>query len=209
MRVNQYENSDIEKQAYEQATEERKFLIRRCWDMWDPRDVIPLEIGDWYDSDVKEDKDIHTVLDCSGAMDYLVDPFTETPFGLNHRIHSAGSGKRRFDLRAENNSNSVAEVETLCKSYGTANIRPKYATRLKLGSDGVEWLRIVYLRPLIAALEETCYQPPKVYDGGDHSTWLFEYDSLRDMGAFIAEFDGDGNEVFAIDSHKSLGNTGE
>jgi len=204
MRVDQYENSDIEKQSYEQATDERQYLIRRCWDMWDPRDVIPLEVGNWHDKELEEDKAIHTVLDCSSAMDYVVDPFTQPPFGLNHRVHSPGGGKRRFDLRAENDSNAKPELETLCDSLGTANIVPKYATRMKLDKDGVEWFRIVYLKPLIEAIEKGGFRAPKTHDGEDHTAWLYEYDTLKNMGAFVAEFDGHENEVFGLNEHKSL-----
>ena len=203
MRVDQYENSNIEKEFYEQATDERKYLIRRCWDMWDPRDVIPMEVGNWYTSDLKEDKDLHTVLDCSSAMDYLVDPFTQPPFGLNHRVHSPTTSKRRFDLRAENDSNATPELDTLRSSVDSFNIVPKYATRMKLTHDGVEWFRIIHLRPLIKAIEYGGYEPRK-YHGEDHTAWLFEYDTLENMGAFVAEFDGEGNEIFADEDHKSL-----
>ena len=204
MRVKKYENSDIEKQLYEQATEERKYVFRRCWDMWDPRDVIPMEVGDWYGGEVEEDKAIRTVLDCSSAMDYLVDPFTQPPFGLNHRVHSPTKKKRRFDLRAENDSNASPELDTLLESLETSNIVAKYATRMKLSGSGIEWFRIVHLRPLLEAIKYADYRPPKTYEGEDHTAWLFEYDTLKHMGAFIAEFDGNGSETFAKDSHKSL-----
>ena len=204
MRVEQYENSDIKKEFYENATAERKYLIRRCWDMWDPRNVIPMEVGDWYTAELQEDKDLHTILDCSGAMDYLVDPFTQPPFGLNHRVHSPTNSKRRFDLRAENDSNATPELETLRSSADSFNIIPKYATRMKLADNGVEWFRIVNLRPLIGAIERIGLGPDKVYNGDDHTAWLWEYDFLKDIGAFVAEFDGEGNEVFADEEHKSL-----
>jgi len=143
------------------------------------------------------------VLDCSSAMDYLVDPFTSPPFGLNHRVHSPTNKQLRFDLRAKNHNNSIGEVKTLRESLNTYNIAPKYATRMKLTEDGVEWFRIIYLKPLIAAIEKGGYRP-ETYSGDDYTAWFIEYDHLRKMDAFIAEFDGSGDQVFAKKGHKDL-----
>lgn len=203
MKTGQYENTDVTKERYEQATDKQQYVFRRCWDMWDPRTVIPMEVGDWYDSKLQEDKDIHTVLDCSSAMDYLVDPFTTPPFGLNHRVHSPTQTELRFDLRAENDNNSSSELETLCDSVNTFNIVPKYATRMKLKPNDIEWFRIVHLKPLIEAIEKGGYRPDSL-QRDDYTAWFVEYDDLEKMGAFVAEYDGEGNEVFAVESHKDL-----
>lgn len=204
MRVEKYESTNIEKERYEQATEKQKYVFRRCWDMWDPRTVIPMEVGNWYSSELQEDKDIHTVLDCSSAIDYLVDPFTDPPFGINHRVHSPSDKELRFDLRAKNNNGSESELETLKGGINGLEIIPKYATRMKLDKDGIEWFRIVHLKPLIEAIENAGLYPADDYVTEDHTAYFYEYSLLQDMKAVVAEFDGEGNEIFAQNDHKSL-----
>jgi len=202
MRVEQY-GKNITKERYEQATDEQQFVFEVCWEMWDPRSVIPMEIGDWYTSELKEDKDIHTVLDCSCAIDYLVDPFTQTPFGLNHRVHTPTNKALRFDIRAKNDNNATSELNKLLNSAGSNDIVPKYATRMKLDHDGIEWFRIVHLKPLIDAIN-VGLTPEDKYSGEDYTAWFFNYDLLKSMDCLVAEFDSSMSEVFADESHKSL-----
>jgi len=211
MRRDHYKDSDITKERYEQATDEQQYVFEVCWEMWDPRTVIPMEVGDWYTSELQEDKDIHTVLDCSCAIDHLVDPFTDTPFGLNHRVHSATDATLRFDIRAENGNNSKSELSTLLDARGFGKIGPKYATRMKKSEAGVEWFRIVHLEPLAGAIDAGL-QPPtdsvEKWVGDDYTAWLFDYELLEGMGCVVAEFNPDGEKVFAQEQHESLNERG-
>jgi len=207
MRREQYNNTSIEKERYEQATDEQQFVFEVCWEMWDPRTVIPMEVGDWYTSELQEDKDIHTVLDCSCAIDYLVDPFTDPPFGLNHRVHSPTDATLRFDLRAENNNGSKCELETLRNAEAYGEITPKYATRMKKSKSGVEWFRIVYLKPIVEAVNDGIRPPLSVvdeYTGTDYTAWMFDYDWIEKMDCLVAEFNGNGEKVHSNPSHESL-----
>jgi len=206
MRYDKYNtNDDIEKERYEQATDRQQYVYEVCWEMWDPRTIIPMEVGDWYTSDLKEDKDIHTVMDCSCAIDYLVDPFTEPPFGLNQRNHSPNVDSPRFDLRAKNYSNAGSELDKLMAGLNNNGIVPKYATRMNITKNGVEWFRIIHLRPLVSAIKEAGFTPSDTYTiDDDYTAWFFDYDVLKSMGAFVAEFDGNGNKIFADETHESL-----
>lgn len=207
MRKEQYDNSDVTKERYEQATDSQQFVFEACWEMWDPRTVIPMEVGDWYTSELQEDKDIHTVLDCSCAIDYLVDPFTEPPFGLNHRVHSPTDATLSFDLRAENNNQSESELETLRNANAYGEIVPKYATRLKKSESGIEWLRVVHLAPIVEAIKDGIIPPLSIvreYSGDDYTAWYFDYDWVEEMDCLVAEFNNQMEKVHSDPSHESL-----
>lgn len=203
MRRDDYNSNDsITKERYEQATDEQQYVFEACWEMWNPRSVIPMEVGNWYTSELQEDKDIHTVLDCSCGIDYLVDPFTDTPFGLNHRVHSPTEKELRFDLRHKNHNGSQSETEEFANAEW-GDIVPKYATRMKKSRSGIEWFRIVYLAPLVGAISEGLH-PTKEYVGEDYTAWFFDYDVLESMGCFVAEFNESGEKVFSDKTHESL-----
>lgn len=166
-----------------QADEET--IIESLGEVFNAHHVAAVETEDTYDN-FAEDKPIHQLIDYAG-IDYVVDPFHEPVFGVNHRTHSPSDVTLRLDLRADTGTSAPAELEKL-RHADHWDIVPKYASRLKQGDDGVEWFRIVQLQPLVDAIE-TGLRPHQEWTDGDVTAWMFDYSLLRDMDLMVAEIE--------------------
>ena len=158
---------------------------------FDAHHVVPTEPEKAYDN-FTEEKAIHQLLDY-GGIDFVVDPFDNAPFGVNHRTHSSHNVTLRFDIRSDTGTNKPSELDELRSAKGNFAIVPRYASRAKRdGTGGFEWIRIIDLRPLIGAINAGL-TPEDTWTDGDVVAWLFDYDLLRQMDVIESEFTTDRN----------------
>jgi len=156
--------------------------------VFDAKNIIPTEPGTEYDNFAAE-KQLHQVLDYAG-IDYVVDPLTKTPFGINHRTHNPTTTTLRFDIRSDTGTEKPSELTELRNDIHDLGILPRYATRFKLPGETVGWFRVIELKELVEAINDGLQLHETWTDKRDNvEAWYFEYSLLRDMGLVKTEFE--------------------
>jgi hypothetical protein len=156
--------------------------------VFDARNIIPTEPGTEYDNFAAE-KQLHQVLDYAG-IDYVVDPLTETPFGVNHRTHNPTTTTLRFDIRSDTGTKKPSELSELRSDIGNLGILPRYASRFKLPGDTAGWFRVIELKGLIEAINDGLKLHETWEDKQNNvEAWMFDYSLIRDMGLIKCEFE--------------------
>jgi hypothetical protein len=179
--------SQFSPERYQDSQESDVFVGGILKSVFDAHNVVDVEPDETYDN-YAENKPVHQLIDYAG-IDYIVDTFEGEIFGVNHRTHfSSKSTTRRFDFRKENGVAATSELDKLLKATQTNNIVPKYASRMKRSKDGIEWFRVVELRPLIGAID-TYLEPVDTWhdDNSGVVAWFFDFDTLREMNVMVAD----------------------
>lgn len=153
---------------------------------FEARNVTGIEGDEAYDN-FTGDKAIRQIMDYSG-IDYLVDTFHQPAFGVNHRNHF-NEKAARFDIRATTGSKAPSELDKLHEADHW-DIVPKYASRMKIPSDDIEWFRVIDLKAFINAVETDGLRYDMVWDDQNSGVkaWMYDYDELRERDIVVDEF---------------------
>jgi len=176
---------------FEEAGEVDELVTSLIDAFFDPHNITPTEPDAPYDN-FKAEKDLHQLLDYNG-VDYVIDPFDDPSFGVNHRNHSPGDTRLRFDLRKHTGTQKPSEYDVLMKGTGESALVPRYATRMKRSDDdpGFEWFRVVDLKGFVDAVENGLTRDYR-WEGTDKKgnpvvAWMYNYSILRELGLVIGE----------------------
>lgn len=153
---------------------------------FDAKNIVPIEGDEAFDN-FAENKEIHQIIDYTG-IDYLVDTFHDPVFGINHRNHFNKKASR-FDIRVETGSKAPSELEKL-REAERWDIVPRYATRMKVPNDSVEWFRVIDMWRFVEAIEEDLKVDMKWNDRqNDVKAWMYDYDDLRKRDIVVDEIE--------------------
>lgn len=155
--------------------------------VFQPHNIVAVEPDETYDN-YADKKQIHQVIDYTG-IDYLLDPFDEPVFGVNHRSHTPTAATLRLDLRYDTGTSAPSELEKLLHAE-SGDLIPKYATRLKKAQNGgVEWFRVTELAPVVKHIQDGTLEPDKKWhdENRDVTAWLFDYETLNQFDCIVAD----------------------
>lgn len=169
---------------FQQGQEAEEIVQSTLTDAFDAHNIVALEADEAFDN-FAESKTIEQIMDYSG-IDYVIDTFDAPAFGVNHRTHFK-SNASRFDIRVDTGTSAPSEYEKLLKA-GRWDIVPRYASRMKMPNDTVEWFRIVDLLEFVEAVETGELQKDFPWHGdGGVEAWMYDYDELRELGIVVDE----------------------
>lgn len=174
----------FDEDRFKQGQDHEESVLYALEEAFDPRNIVAVEEDEVHDT-TAEDKAIQHVVDYAG-IDYLIDTFHKPLFGVNHRNHFNEKAEK-FDIRVDTGTKAPSEFDKLqrCDPF---DIVPKYATRMKVPDDTVEWFRVVDLHRFIEELQNGLYRDFS-WHGQGVTAFMYDYDKLRDRGIVVDEIE--------------------
>jgi hypothetical protein len=157
--------------------------------VFDAGTIVKAEPGESFQTGV-ETRTLAQIIDFAGS-DYVVDPVTDTPFGVNHRTHTPKGYELRFDIQSDTGTNAPSTLEELRQDIDNLGLLPRYASRLHPPKESTGWFRVVELQPLIRAVNNNGLRPDKVWgpNKNGRKAWMFDYSTIKELNALIADFE--------------------